>query len=476
MAKIKFKIAAKTDVGLVRTNNEDNFQASSNLSVKPMKWVNNEVCLLSEKGALLVVADGMGGMNAGEIASRIAIDVVRKEFSPENLSSEITKSRFSIEKFMSEVVIKADHRIKEIAKTRTETKGMGTTIVIAWLYDDTLYVTWCGDSRAYIYNQQYGLKRLTKDHSYVQQLIDSGKLTNDEAFDFPDSNIITRCLSDSKQKAQPDSLSRPYKVCDHDVILLCTDGLCGMIRDSEIQSVIELNISDLGRMADSLVQASLNASGEDNVTVCLCQIMSGGSNTNPKYFLTSDRRNHMFHGMSRLFHDNLKMILLSLLCLITGGSLSTIFFFDNSSSKDNDSNKDSISITKEQIGPISEPLNILEERSEPQKETNNIGNENGFKSIDNHIVGISIPNTERDTVNKTKSDVNILTSNEEIEQVQEQREELREIIEVTLPEGISLQAFALQYGMNSSDMKHLNPDIKNWDAVKPGTKLNVYKE
>ena len=105
MSKIKFRIAAKTDVGLERSNNEDNFQAASDLQVVPMRWVNNEVCQLGEKGALLVVADGMGGMNAGEVASQIAIDIVRKEFAPANITPEITKSRYAIEKFMNNTEI-----------------------------------------------------------------------------------------------------------------------------------------------------------------------------------------------------------------------------------------------------------------------------------------------------------------------------------------------------------------------------------
>ena len=175
MNKIKFKIAAKTDVGLERSNNEDNFQASSDLLITPMRWVNNEICQLGEKGALLVVADGMGGMNAGEVASQIAIDTVRDEFAPINITPEITKSRYTIEKFMNEVVVKADAKIKDVSKKRPETRGMGTTIVIAWLYNDNLYVSWCGDSRAYVYNPEHGLHRLTKDHSYVQQLVDAAK-------------------------------------------------------------------------------------------------------------------------------------------------------------------------------------------------------------------------------------------------------------------------------------------------------------
>ena len=186
MSDIHFRIAAKTDVGLERANNEDNFQASANLNEFPMKWVNNQEYSLGNKGALLVVADGMGGMNAGEVASEIAINTVRECFSPDKITDEVVKNRFTIEKFMKGVIVEADRRIKAHAKENPDSRGMGTTIVIAWLFDGQLYVSWCGDSRAYIYNKTTGLFQISKDHSYVQQLVDRGKISKEEAFDFPE--------------------------------------------------------------------------------------------------------------------------------------------------------------------------------------------------------------------------------------------------------------------------------------------------
>ena len=223
MSTIKFRLAAKTDMGLVRTNNEDNFQAAADLSSGQMRWVNNEICSLGEKGALLVVADGMGGMNAGEVASELAIETVREYFSLENLTPEVTRNRFSIEKYMKEVIVAADARIKAEAKERPETRGMGTTIVIGWILEGQLYVSWCGDSRAYIYNPVAGLHQITKDHSYVQGLVDKGVISREDAFEYPDSNIITRSLCDGGAKAKPESLLKPYELCDNDIVLLCTD-------------------------------------------------------------------------------------------------------------------------------------------------------------------------------------------------------------------------------------------------------------
>lgn len=275
MSNIKFKIAAKTDVGRVRKNNEDNLQAASDLTTAPMQWVNDMECDLGDKGALLVVADGMGGMNAGEVASEIAIKTIKEFFAPNRITSEVIGSKVGIETFMKRAIQDADVKIKLAAHQNPEHKGMGTTIVIAWLLDGKLYVAWCGDSRAYIFNKINGLRQISKDHSYVQTLVDKGKISKEDAFDFPDSNIITRCLSDSNQKARPDTIANPIDVCNDDIILLCTDGLSGMIRDHEIEQILAEHGTDLSVCADELIAAACEASGDDNITVALCKVLSG---------------------------------------------------------------------------------------------------------------------------------------------------------------------------------------------------------
>ncbi len=296
MSRIKFRLAAKTDVGLVRTNNEDNFQASSDLSKDQMRWINNEVCTLGDKGALIVVADGMGGMNAGEVASELAIETVREYFSPERLTADVLKTRYTIEKYMNDVIVAADAKIKAEAARNPETKGMGTTIVIGWILDGKLYVSWCGDSRAYVYNPEAGLHQISKDHSYVQGLIDKGSLTREEAFDFPDSNIITRCLSDGSTKAKPESLLKPYELCDNDIIMLCTDGLSGMIRDEEIEAIMHANEQNMDILVDELIAAACEAEGSDNITICLCQVLECGKESDPNVFLDYDKRNNGNQG------------------------------------------------------------------------------------------------------------------------------------------------------------------------------------
>lgn len=292
MTDFTFRIAAKTDVGLQRTNNEDSLQVSANLDKIPMTWLGNQVVKLSNRGTLLVVADGMGGMNAGEVASAVAINTVKDWFRPENITDDVVKNRYSIEKFMNDCIVKADANIKLYASAHPESSGMGTTIVIGWIFDRKLYVSWCGDSRAYIFNPQSGLHQITVDHSYVQDLVDKGALTRDEAFDFPDSNIITRSLSDAAPKAKPESLVQPIPLTDGDIVMLCTDGLCGMIRDNEIEDIIRSHTDNMIQCVDALIDAACNAAGADNITICLCQIISGGlTRTNNAFTKTESRLN-----------------------------------------------------------------------------------------------------------------------------------------------------------------------------------------
>ena len=252
MPNTKLIIGALTDMGNVRKNNEDNFTVIADIARPDTEWGSSKQIDLGERGSLLVVADGMGGMNAGEVASAIAVEAVEELFN--NMKPEVLKSTPTIQNFMSSVVVEADKRIK--AKSTLETRGMGTTLVMAWLYNGYAYVCWCGDSRAYLFNTATGLSRISKDHSLVQSLVDNHKITDDEAFDSPQSNIITRCLSDSQNNAKPEN-AVPVELCNGDVIMLCSDGLCGMIRDRDIVQVMRNVIGEgVVKTVDELVSAA----------------------------------------------------------------------------------------------------------------------------------------------------------------------------------------------------------------------------
>lgn len=276
MPKLVIKLAAGTNVGLVRGNNEDNFIVSKNLG--QAEWLvpqSTEPVTLSKYGSLLVVADGMGGANAGEVASAIAIETIQEMFVPENIEEILPEGQSEglenrIKDFLIKVIKTADSNIGKESEINSSTQGMGTTIVLAWILDGKAYIAWCGDSRCYVFNSASGLIRLSKDHSYVQELVDQGKLDPENTFDHPYSNIITRCLGDSDNRATPDF--RSYELKNGDVILLCSDGLCGVCRDEEIMEIIKEQEEDMMTCKDCLIEAALSAGGYDNVTVALCRI------------------------------------------------------------------------------------------------------------------------------------------------------------------------------------------------------------
>lgn len=281
MSEISFKLTAGTDVGLERSNNEDNFIVNADLTTK--EWFvpqPDDLVSLSDKGCLMVVADGMGGMNAGEVASKIAIDTMKAFFSAEALTESVMENAASIEKYMKKAVVSADSAIKATSREDSDTKGMGTTIVIAWLLGGKAYICWCGDSRAYSFHPSRGLKQLSRDHSYVQELVDAGKLKPEYAFDHPDGNIITRSLGDPNRVSSPDFME--YPLHNNEVIMLCSDGLSGLIRDKETERIISETFTDPGKCKAALIQGALDAGGYDNITVALCVIISGGVELQPE--------------------------------------------------------------------------------------------------------------------------------------------------------------------------------------------------
>ena len=271
--KLTFRMAARCEAA-GRPNNEDNFLIDDNLADSQWGFTADSAITLGNKGALLVVCDGMGGMNAGEVASAIAVATIKEWFAADRLTDRILESSSSIQRYIVDAIQAADAAIKQDSASNPEHEGMGSTIVLAWLLGQKVYVGWCGDSRAYRYNTSAGLVRLSHDHSYVQELVDAGKLTEELAFDHPNNNIITRSLGDPRGKAQPDT--KEYDLANEDVILLCSDGLCGCLRDNEIEEVIRNNRTSMQALRDALWQADEAAGWHDNVTIALAQVLSGG--------------------------------------------------------------------------------------------------------------------------------------------------------------------------------------------------------
>lgn len=232
------KYTAETDKGKVREMNEDNFLAT---------------------GKLFAVADGMGGHQGGEVASKIAIDVLRNTF--EQCGNE------NIENCLRKSFKHANQVIFEQAQKNTDLSGMGTTLTAAVVVKDKIYLGHVGDSRAYLLASDT-LNLLTQDHSLMAQMVSEGKISEKEAQDHPLKSMITRALG-AASEIQVDISSKG--VVKGDKLLLATDGLTSMLSDEEILSVLKPNSSPK-KICQSLIKKTNARGGLDNVTVVLVEI------------------------------------------------------------------------------------------------------------------------------------------------------------------------------------------------------------
>lgn len=277
MTEIKYRLTACSDPAGKKNDiaplygNEDNMLVLPGLSPEP--FVPDSVLDLGPHGTLLMVADGMGGMNAGEVASQIAVSTAQAMFCSQEAQSLDASSYEAREAFMEKVVTQADTAIKEKAAADPECSGMGSTIIMIWLCGNEATVTWCGDSRAYLFRPSIGLRQVSKDHSYVQSLVDAGKITADEAFGHPYGNVITRSLGDPSKAAQADSHTFPiYK---GDILMLNSDGLSGVLRDKTMQDIIAESRQTPTYCREALWKAAREADWYDNVTCILCELVEG---------------------------------------------------------------------------------------------------------------------------------------------------------------------------------------------------------
>ncbi|MCL6516421.1 Stp1/IreP family PP2C-type Ser/Thr phosphatase [Alicyclobacillus sp.] len=244
-------LAARTHVGLVRPNNQDTYVVRTD--VPP-------VCLV-------VIADGMGGAQAGEVASKLAAETV-SEFVAEACRS--AGAAVEPEQVLRDAVQAANHRVWEASRNSAEYVGMGTTLVAALVHDGRVCLAHVGDSRAYVLHDGE-LAQVTDDHSLVAELVRRGQLTEEEALHHPQRHIVTRSLG-TAELADPDVSVRP--LADGDVLLLCTDGLSNLVQPAELRaSLLRLRgarvQADVERAADELIGLALARGGSDNITVAL---------------------------------------------------------------------------------------------------------------------------------------------------------------------------------------------------------------
>jgi protein phosphatase len=265
----KIELFGTTDVGQVRDHNEDNFAICKDLEKKEWAFKRDEVLELSKRGSLLVVADGMGGTNAGEVASHIAQETVQKLF---DALESVPKTASEREKILKKYIVDAHKAIVNHQHKNLDTAGMGTTLVLAWVFEDLVHVAWSGDSRVYLYQGQQEMYPFTDDHSLVWQMVQEGQMTPEEARVHPESNIITQSLGDERQTPKPSAKSK--KLYNGDRVMVCSDGLCGMLSDQEILNFMRLE-SKTAEICKEMVNAANRAGGTDNITVLMLEVKEG---------------------------------------------------------------------------------------------------------------------------------------------------------------------------------------------------------
>ena len=254
---MNFKVHGQSDVGRKRQNNEDNFGVDKELG-------------------LFIVADGMGGHAAGEVASRMAIELVMDYIRRTAESDEPYLTGFNT-KFsragnrLSSAVILANQVISETAASRQEWQGMGTTLVAAWLADPErplLSIAHVGDSRVYLLRHGQ-LRQLTIDHSLIEEQIREGLISREEAQYSMNRNMITRALG-YRERVTPDIIEMNLEPGDK--LLLCSDGLNTMLTDQEIQEIVMLN-GNIATACAQLINAANDKGGRDNTTIIMASFL-----------------------------------------------------------------------------------------------------------------------------------------------------------------------------------------------------------
>ncbi|MDO9010964.1 MAG: Stp1/IreP family PP2C-type Ser/Thr phosphatase [Gallionella sp.] len=248
------EIVAQTHSGMVRAHNEDSIGTDA-------------AC------GLVVLADGMGGYNAGEVASGIAVSVMVTEVAaPLKQSSPIQRDEVSGEELAITLLNNSIHRanasIYQAAQSQAQYAGMGTTVVAALFYDNRVATGHVGDSRLYRLRGE-SLELITRDHSLLQEQIDSGVISIEQARHSQNRNLVTRAVGIDAE-VMPEV--HVHEVLPGDIYLLCSDGLNDMVEDDDIQSIVYAMQGNLALAAEQLIQTANDNGGRDNVSVILVKV------------------------------------------------------------------------------------------------------------------------------------------------------------------------------------------------------------
>lgn len=248
--------ALKTHAGQVRPLNEDALGADP-------------------EAGLFILADGLGGYNAGEIASTMTVSALLAGLGAQLAESHAENRPFDPMRVLSETLVEMNAAIFRAALNSSAFEGMATTVVIAWLLGGRLWVAHTGDSRLYRYRAGT-LEQITRDHSFSQELLDAGMVTPEEARLLPAKNLVTRALGASPD-VEPEV--HDYDVQNGDVLLLCSDGLTEMVSHYEISGLLAACGTDVREAARRLVDMANEAGGRDNVSVIVVAIGGNGATT-----------------------------------------------------------------------------------------------------------------------------------------------------------------------------------------------------
>lgn len=268
--RVKVSVFGKTDVGKARDHNEDAFLvadlSTKNASLQPEVREHE----LGPKGTLLVIADGMGGAAAGEVASNLATKTIYEHMSTKWVDEEDN----SADKFayrLREAVEEANTAIYLYAKERPEVRGMGTTTTAVGLLEDHLYLSQVGDSRAYLVRDGKGAQ-ITKDQSLMQRLIDAGEISEEEAEHSERRNIILQALG-PEATVKVDLTHQTAR--RGDTVIICSDGLSGLVDKDEIAATATSN-EDLAVACTDLIALANERGGPDNITVVIARLDGDG--------------------------------------------------------------------------------------------------------------------------------------------------------------------------------------------------------
>ena len=270
---MQVELHAKTDVGRVRRGNEDNFLLLD-LSVRRV-WSGSDgpenpeemnQFPLGDLGLVLIVSDGMGGALAGDVASRMAIEAVRDTLMGNSADGTGCEPDSSLVDCLKHATMQANRNIHYRSLEDSRCSGMGATLTGAAVKDDKLDLIQVGDSRAYVMRGQQ-IRLATKDQSLVQQLVDVGQISEEEAETHMFRNVILQALG-AQNELTP--ATARIQLRDGDTLLLCSDGLSGKLKNEEIRQIVS-EAGELGAACSALVQAANDRGGEDNITVVLAR-------------------------------------------------------------------------------------------------------------------------------------------------------------------------------------------------------------